>query len=243
MSIVNISPLCIKRLKNDLKILRKHPLKYVSAQMDDKNVLIWYFLIIGPKLYDPGVGIDKECPYGDGHFIGKIMHSPNYPLKPPDFMMLTPNGRFTINKKICMSNTGYHSNEWSPSWTIKAILQGFLSIMLDDTEKGISHIKNDFKSRKKMAEDSKQYNLKNYPKIYEKFETFIERHSKKDDKDVKKKKEKIIVKEKRKKKDTTNSKNKDDIFNITKWSPNNEIYINKTSETSYLQLIKTTTFV
>jgi ubiquitin-conjugating enzyme E2 J2 len=180
MANLQITPLCFKRLKNDLKILRKHPLKYIHTYPDELNILTWYFLIIGPSLYHNGDGKETECPYGNGHYIGKIMHNPYYPLKPPDFIMLTPSGRFLINKKICMTNTGYHEVDWSAAWTIKAILQGFLSIMLDDVDSGISHIKNNFDDRKIMAAASINFNIKQYPKIYNEFSEFLKRHYNKD---------------------------------------------------------------
>ena len=101
--------------------------------------------------------------------MGKILHSPEYPLKSPDFMMLTPNGRFMDNKKICLSNSSYHSNEWSAMWTVKSILIGFLSIMLDDNENGISHIHDSKESRKNMAANSIAYNKKYHMDIIKRF--------------------------------------------------------------------------
>lgn len=31
-----------------------------------------------------------------------------YPFKPPEVYMLTPSGRFEINKKICLSISSFH---------------------------------------------------------------------------------------------------------------------------------------
>ena len=89
-----ISKICTKRLNGDLRLLAKEPLDNIETYPDEDNILIWYFLIKGPE----------DSPYNNGLYIGKILHNPEYPLKPPDFMMLTPNGRFSINKKICILN-------------------------------------------------------------------------------------------------------------------------------------------
>jgi ubiquitin-conjugating enzyme E2 J2 len=36
-------------------------------------------------------------------YHGKIKFPEEYPFKPPGISMITPNGRFATNKKICMS--------------------------------------------------------------------------------------------------------------------------------------------
>lgn len=48
-------------------------------------------------------------------------------------MMLTPNGRFVTNTRICMSMSDYHPETWNPLWSVASILTGLLSFMLEDT--------------------------------------------------------------------------------------------------------------
>lgn len=149
----------LKRIKGDIKLLKKDPLEHLDAIMDTKDPLVWYFLVKGPD----------DSDFKGGFYLGKILLHPTYPDKPGDFMMLTPNGRFLIDRKICLSNTAYHSNEWTPAWNLKLILLGFLSIMLDDKENGISHIHDNKTIRKKYAEESMEYNRVNYPDLIKKF--------------------------------------------------------------------------
>jgi len=151
-TVSQLSRTTLKRLRNDLKTLKKNPCEFIHAIPDDKNVLVWYFLIIGPS----------DSHYKGGHYIGKIMHNKDYPQKPPDYMMFTPSGRYLINKKICITNSGYHSDQWSPAWSIIALLQGFLSIFLADTDSGISHIKQSKEEREIHASNSIPFNLENY---------------------------------------------------------------------------------
>jgi ubiquitin-protein ligase len=157
-----------KRFANEKKLLsdpEKAPY-YVTAFPSDTpgEELVWYFLLMG----------DDDSSYKGGEYIGKIMHNKNYPAKPPDYMMLTPNGRYSINNKICLSNSSYHAGEWSSSWNIITILIAFVSIWYDDKEHGISHIKDTDENRKKMAENSIEFNMKNYSEIYKKFDrTFL----------------------------------------------------------------------
>ena len=153
-----------KRLLGEIRLLKRDPHTYIDVSPDEKDILIWYFLVKGPELSD----------YKDGYYIGKIMHNPEYPLKPPDFMMLTPSDRFIEGNKICLSNSSYHSNEWSALWNMHATLTGFLSIMLDDKEHGISHIHSTKEERRHYAKKSLEYNKKNHMKILKLFTRFID---------------------------------------------------------------------
>jgi ubiquitin-conjugating enzyme E2 J2 len=149
-----------KRFANELKLLNQQPLGYITAYPDEKNPLIWYFLVVG----------QKGTQYYGGHYIGEIHHSPKYPAEPPNYYMRTPSGRYEINSKICLTNSSYHRGDWSSTWNIQSILIAFYSIWLDDSEHGISHITRTGPERAKMAGESKDYNIKNYKKIYEKFD-------------------------------------------------------------------------
>ncbi len=159
-----ISPLCKKRLMGDIRILRRDPHQYIDVSPDDKDILVWYFMVKGPDFSD----------FNGGYYIGKIMYNTEYPFKPPDFMMLTPSGRFNIGTKICLSNSSYHQNEWSPMWTIHATLTGFLSIMLDDKEHGISHIHSSKQERNQFATNAVDYNKKNHKDILKLFSRFVD---------------------------------------------------------------------
>lgn len=148
-----------KRLTNEVKLLTTQPLHYCTAYPDENNPLIWYFLIVG----------QKDTDYYKGEYIGKIHHSKKYPAEPPDYYMLTPSGRFKVGDKICLTNSGFHKGDWSSTWNILSILIAFNSIWLDDSEHGISHIKDSSANRKKLAKESISYNIKNNSEIYNKF--------------------------------------------------------------------------
>lgn len=148
-----------KRFNNEKKLLDNSPLGYITAYPKDDNPLIWYILVVG----------QKGSHYEGGHFIGEIHHSPKYPAEPPDYIMRTPNGRYEIDKKICLSNSGYHKGEWSSTWNIHTILIAFYSIWLDDKEHGISHITRSKEERLKFANESIDFNMKKYKDIYTKF--------------------------------------------------------------------------
>jgi ubiquitin-conjugating enzyme E2 J2 len=162
-NITNISAQTEKRLSNEIKDLIKNKIDFIQAVQDETNRFIFYFLLKG----------DSTSDYKDGYYLGKILLPNDYPTKPGDFMILTPNGRFTPDSKICLTNTGYHAESWTPLWTISNVLKGIASIWLDDNEHGISHIKDTPMNRKKYAKESMAYNMKYYPEITVKFDQFI----------------------------------------------------------------------
>lgn len=40
-------------------------------------------------------------------FISIVLPT-EYPIKPPHLFFITPNGRFQVNRKICLSISGHH---------------------------------------------------------------------------------------------------------------------------------------
>ena len=44
--------------------------------------------------------------------------------------MITPNGRFATNKRLCLSISDFHPDTWNPAWSVATILTGLLSFMV-----------------------------------------------------------------------------------------------------------------
>jgi ubiquitin-protein ligase len=145
---------------HDLASIRKEPMPYIKSTPDPNNLLTWYFMING---------LDN-CDYKDGQYIGKITYPSTYPYEAPRFMMLTPNGRFNTNINICMTNSSYHADQWSPLWTTRTILMGFLSIMMDNEEHGIGHIQSTSNDKQQCAKNSLGYNQQHCSNILKMFE-------------------------------------------------------------------------
>ncbi len=158
-----LSRLFQKRIQNELKMIQKDPLESIDIYPDENDIRTWYFLIRGPD--------DSE--YKNGWYIGKLVLSENYPTTPVDFYMLTPNGRFEVEKKICLTISSYHSDQWSSIWSIQKILGAFLSVMISDFDTGISHIRKTPAERAMYAKDSIAYNKNIYPHIFKNFKRFV----------------------------------------------------------------------
>lgn len=114
---------CLLRLQKEYQRLNKEPVPNISAEPRPNNILEWHFVINGPA----------STPYAGGQYHGKLLFPSDYPYKPPAIMMLTPNGRFNTNTRLCLSMSDFHPESWVPAWSVGTILNGVLSFMLEST--------------------------------------------------------------------------------------------------------------
>merc|ERR1719334_2291997 len=84
---------------------------YQAAPLEE-NLFEWHFTVRGPG----------DTDFEGGIYHGRIIVPTDYPMKPPDIIVLTPNGRFEVGKKICLSISGHHPETWQPSWSIRTAL-------------------------------------------------------------------------------------------------------------------------
>ena len=159
-----LSPITVKRLMGDLRKFKEANLENFKVFPNPNNILDIYFLMKG----------DKGTPYEGGEYLGKIMHHPSYPAKAPDYMMYTPNGRFHLNAKICLTNSGYHQSDWAPAaWNLVSLLKGFSSIWHSESREdkvGIGHLSSSNIEIRHYASLSQEWNVKNHQDIMEKID-------------------------------------------------------------------------
>ena len=74
--------------------------------------------------------------------------------------MITPNGRFRTDFRLCLSMSDYHPGTWNPSWSVATILTGLLSFMLEDTATTGS-IVTSLMEKKILAAKSQEWNSAN----------------------------------------------------------------------------------
>jgi ubiquitin-conjugating enzyme E2 J2 len=148
------SPLATKRLQRELKALHKSPLENpkIVAMPNETNILEWHYVLEGPT-------DDPNSPYKGGIYHGKLIFPKEYPYKPPGVIMLTPNGRFKPNRRLCLSMSDFHPETWNPMWSISTILMGLYSFMLDD-KPTTGSIETSAAAKHKYAGESLEYNVK-----------------------------------------------------------------------------------
>lgn len=106
----------VKRILSEARELKEPTSEFHAAPLED-NIFEWHFTLRGPS------GTEFE----HGSYHGRIVLPAEYPFRPPDVMILTPNGRWELNKKvgrhtiltpvgslapyylqICLTFTGFH---------------------------------------------------------------------------------------------------------------------------------------
>ena len=163
-----VSTTATNRLKQDYIRLHRDPVPYVRAAPLNNNILIWHYVVIGPE----------NSLYEGGFFHGKLVFPKEFPFKPPAIYMITPNGRFEVNKKLCLSISDFHPDTWNPSWSVSTILTGLLSFMLETVATTGSIETSDLKKRQ-FAKESVEFNLNDplfcelFPELVETFKTTV----------------------------------------------------------------------
>ncbi|CAH2045094.1 unnamed protein product, partial [Iphiclides podalirius] len=136
----------VKRLMREAIELAQATEEYCARPLED-NLFEWHFTVQGPK------GTDFE----DGIYHGRILLPKEYPMHPPHIILLTPNGRFEVNKKICLSISGHHPETWQPSWSIRTALLALIAFMPTPGEGTIGSLEYSSAERKILAKKSRTW--------------------------------------------------------------------------------------
>lgn len=157
----NRKPTATSRLKQDYMRLKLDPVPYITAEPLPSNILEWHYVVKGPE----------DSPYYGGYYHGTLLFPREFPFKPPSIYMLTPNGRFKTNTRLCLSISDFHPDTWNPAWSVATILTGLLSFMLETTPT-LGSTESTTYEKKQFAKKSLAFNLKNenfrelFPEIY-----------------------------------------------------------------------------
>ncbi|ORX44591.1 UBC-like protein [Hesseltinella vesiculosa] len=108
----NLKSSAVKRILQEAKELDDDTAQHYKAHPLEDNIFEWHFTVAGPP--------DTE--FHGGRYHGRILLPTEYPFKPPHLIFLTPNGRFQLNTKICLSITDHHPEFWQPAWGIRTVL-------------------------------------------------------------------------------------------------------------------------
>ena len=92
----------VSRLRQDFLRLKKDPVPYIVAEPLPSNLLEWHYVVTGPE----------DSPYDGGLYHGKLVFPVEFPFKPPSIYMITPNGRFKTDTRLCLSISDYHPDTW-----------------------------------------------------------------------------------------------------------------------------------
>jgi len=143
----NVNNPSVKRIMREVKEMEKenNP-DFIASPLED-NIFEWHFTIRGPR----------DSDFEGGVFHGRIILPPEYPLKPPNIVLLTPNGRFEVGKKICLSISAHHPEYWQPSWSIRTVLVALISFMPTKGDGAIGAIDYTTPERRELAIRSRNW--------------------------------------------------------------------------------------
>lgn len=136
----------VKRLMKEAQELREPTEQYACHPLED-NLFEWHFTIRGPA--------DSE--FEGGLYHGRIILPPEYPMKPPSIIILTPNGRFEVNKKICLSISGHHPESWQPSWSLRTAMLAIIGFMPTHGAGALGSLDYSPEERKLLAKKSRDF--------------------------------------------------------------------------------------
>ncbi|VDL85467.1 unnamed protein product [Nippostrongylus brasiliensis] len=164
----NPHPTAVRRLQRDYERIMREPIDGIVTVPDEGNILQWHYVLRGsPDTPYEGIFFHICCQMPcsvvvyvseRGYYYGKIVFQPDFPWKPPAICMITPNGRFETDTRLCLSISDYHPETWNPGWTVASILIGLHSFMNEDSF--AAGVKNSPDSvRRQLAANSRAWNL------------------------------------------------------------------------------------
>ena len=160
--------MCTRRLTRELKSIQSNPLTNprVYTTPLESNILEWHYVVEG----------SCDTPYLGGYYWGKIIFPKEYPLKPPSVLMLTPNGRFQINRRLCLSMSDFHPESWNPMWSVSTIITGLISFMVESSPT-LGSIETSVMQKRQFAKYSLDFNVKDekFRKLFPELVTLHER--------------------------------------------------------------------
>ncbi|KAG2232392.1 hypothetical protein INT48_007296 [Thamnidium elegans] len=125
------------------ELAQENTYEYDAHPLED-NIFEWHFTVRGPK----------DTDFEEGRYHGRIILPNEYPFKPPELIFLTPNGRFELNTKICLSITGFHPEFWQPAWGIRTVLLAVIGFFPTEARGAIGGLDYTKEERKRLAKKS-----------------------------------------------------------------------------------------
>ncbi|XP_073134456.1 ubiquitin-conjugating enzyme E2 32 [Henckelia pumila] len=136
----------VKRILQELKEMQSNPSDDFMSLPLEENIFEWQFAIRGPR--------DSE--FEGGVYHGRIQLPAEYPFKPPSFMLLTPNGRFETQTKICLSISNHHPEHWQPCWSVRTALVALIAFMPTSPNGALGSLDYPIEERRKLAVKSRE---------------------------------------------------------------------------------------
>lgn len=125
----------------------------------EKEVNVWYILLSG------FTGDNNE--FVGGEYLCRMEAPVDFPFKPPSFYMLTENGVYGVEKKVCINIGEYHADQYRAALGMAGFASQLISGLVGwrDLGGGIEIHTTSLEVKKKNARESRAENIKRYPQI------------------------------------------------------------------------------
>ncbi|EIW68178.1 hypothetical protein TREMEDRAFT_17545, partial [Tremella mesenterica DSM 1558] len=123
---VNLRSTAVKRIMQEAQELAipDEDDGFVASPLED-DIFEWHCTMRGVS----------NSEYDGGLYHLRILLPPSYPMSAPDIILMTPNGRFELGKKICIDGlTSFHSGSWQPAWGVRTAILGLRSFWMQAGE-------------------------------------------------------------------------------------------------------------
>ena len=118
-----------------------------AAPVNIEEPYEWHFTLRGPDSTD----------FKGGLYHGRFVLPFKYPFAPPAIFILTPNGRFELNKKVCLSISSFHPELWQPAWGIRTMLEALRGFLETPAEGAVGSLEWPSETRRALAIESKHW--------------------------------------------------------------------------------------
>eukprot|EP01128_Nolandella_sp_AFSM9_P006834 TRINITY_DN3598_c0_g2_i1.p1 TRINITY_DN3598_c0_g2~~TRINITY_DN3598_c0_g2_i1.p1 ORF type:complete len:304 (-),score=60.12 TRINITY_DN3598_c0_g2_i1:284-1195(-) len=145
----NLHSPSVQRILKEIKEIHSNPSNIFCVEPLENNIFEWHFTF-------HGCGSDFE----GGIYHGKVLLPNDYPFTPPDIIFLTPNGRFEVGKKICLTISSHHAETWQPSWSVRTVILAIISFMPSSGDGAIASLDYPTAERQRLAKKSLEYRCK-----------------------------------------------------------------------------------
>jgi len=130
-----------------------------------ENINVWYVLLHNIT--------GDEGEYVSGEYLCKLVLPADFPHHPPEFYLMTPNGTYECNKKVCIHIGEFHANQYPATLGVCGFTDQLISGLIGwrhlNLTEGIGLLATTVEAKKKYAADSKTYNLVHHADIMRMF--------------------------------------------------------------------------
>ncbi|GAA6013127.1 hypothetical protein JCM11491_005189 [Sporobolomyces phaffii] len=137
----------VRRLLQEAAELGNDDSPDYNAAPLESDLFDWHFTIRGLS----------ASQFEGGVYHGRMILPSEYPFKPPEIYLLTPSGRFEVNRKICLSISSFHPETWQPSWGVRTALLALISFFESDPKGAVGSLNAPPEERKRLADASQHF--------------------------------------------------------------------------------------